>query len=158
MALRGTPGALSVQWPRFSCSTAVFRRFFSGHASDALRPKCVILFSDVTLLKGAVTSQHHTCIGHVTFYYKRVCQCLGGGGGGGFLPVVCPFIRFDSYHQRPTCGWCLTRVGHDASSASLGWSLLPSKVIIVLTLVNSTMSPVGTQVSQRDPGVPLYSC
>ena len=42
------------------------------------------------------------------------------------------------------CGWCLTCVGHDASSASLGWSLLPSTVIIVLVLVNSAVSPVGT--------------
>ena len=49
------------------------------------------------------------------------------------------------------------RVGRDASSVSPGWSLLPSKVIIVLALVNSAVSPVGTQVSQRDPGLPLYS-
>ena len=55
------------------------------------------------------------------------------------------------------CSWCLTRVGHDVSSASPGWSLLPSNVIIVLALVNSAMSPVGTQVSQQDLGVPLYS-
>ena len=55
------------------------------------------------------------------------------------------------------CGWCLTHVGRDTSSMSPGWSLLPSKVIIVLALVNSTVSPVGTQVSQRDLGVPLYS-
>ena len=43
-------------------------------------------------------------------------------------------------HQRPVCGWCLMCVGHDASSMSPGWSLLPSNVIIVLTLVNSAMS------------------
>ena len=48
-------------------------------------------------------------------------------------------------------------VGHDASSTSLGWSLLPSKVIIVLALVNSAVSPAGTQVSQQDLGVLLYS-
>ena len=48
-------------------------------------------------------------------------------------------------------------VGRDVSSTSLGWSLLPSNVIIVLALVNSAVSPAGTQVSQRDPGVPLYS-
>ena len=35
-------------------------------------------------------------------------------------------------------------VGRDMSSTSLGWSLLPSNVIIVLALVNSAMSPVGT--------------
>ena len=63
--------------------------------------------------------------------------------GFGFLPVVHPFIRFD-YHQRPAGGWCLTRVGHDVSSTSPGWSLLPSTVIIVLSLINSAVSPVGT--------------
>ena len=36
------------------------------------------------------------------------------------------------------------RVGGDTSSASLGWSLLPSTVIIVLVLVNSAVSPAGT--------------
>ena len=56
------------------------------------------------------------------------------------------------YHQRPVCGWCLTRVGHDASSASLGWSLLPSTVIIVLTLVNSAVSPAGTSSISTRPG------
>ena len=40
------------------------------------------------------------------------------------------------YHQRPMCGWCLTCVGRDASSMS--------NVIIVLALVNSTVSPAGT--------------
>ena len=48
---------------------------FGGRVLDALHLKCVILFSDITLLKGSVTSyvmsQHHTCIGHMTFYYKR---------------------------------------------------------------------------------------
>ena len=55
------------------------------------------------------------------------------------------------------CGWCLTRVGRNVSSASLGWSLLPSNVIIVLALVNSAVSPAGTFVSQQDPGVLLCS-
>ena len=40
---------------------------------------------------------------------------------------------------------------------SPGGSLLPSTVIIVLALVNSATSPAGTQLSQQDPGVPLYS-
>ena len=35
------------------------------------------------------------------------------------------------------------RVGHDVSSTSLGWSLLPPSVIIVLALVNSTVSNGG---------------
>ena len=40
-------------------------------------------------------------------------------------------------------GWCLTRVGRYSSSTSLGWSLLPSSVIIVLALVNSAVSHRG---------------
>ena len=36
------------------------------------------------------------------------------------------------------------RVGHDMSSVSSGWSLLPLTVIIVLALVNSAVPPVGT--------------
>ena len=48
------------------------------------------------------------------------------------------------YHQKPACGWCLMHVGCDASSMSLGWSLLPSNVVIVLALVNSAVSPAGT--------------
>ena len=47
-------------------------------------------------------------------------------------------------YQRPVCGWCLTRVGHDASSTSPSWSLLPSNVIIVLAFVNSAVSQEGT--------------
>ena len=53
-------------------------------------------------------------------------------------------------------GWCLTHVGHDVSSASLGWSLLPSTVIIVLALFNSAVSPVGTSsISTRPRSVTL---
>ena len=48
-------------------------------------------------------------------------------------------------------------VGHDASSMSPGWSLLPSNIIVVLALVNSAVSPAGTLVSQQDPGVPPHS-
>ena len=36
------------------------------------------------------------------------------------------------------------RVGRDMSSMSQGWMLLPLTVIIVLALVNSAMSSVGT--------------
>ena len=41
-------------------------------------------------------------------------------------------------------------VGHDASSMSPGGSLLSLTIIIVLALVNSTVSPVGTSsISMR---------
>ena len=59
------------------------------HASDVPCPKCVILFSDVMSLKGAVTSymmsQHCMCIGHMTFYYKRPTNALVGGAGLLFI-------------------------------------------------------------------------
>ena len=78
-----------------------FRQFWGGHASDVVCLKCIILFADVTSLKGAVTSyvtsQCCTCIGHVTFYYKRATDTLVGG----FLPVVHPFVRFDSITRDP---------------------------------------------------------
>ena len=54
-------------------------------------------------------------------------------------------------------GWCPTCVGRDASSMSLGWSLLPSSILIVLALVNSDVPHQGTWVSQRDLGVPPHS-
>ena len=43
-------------------------------------------------------------------------------------------------------------VGHDASSTSPGWSLLPLTLIIVLALVNSAVSPVGTSSISVRPG------
>ena len=69
----------------------------------------------------------------------------------GFLPVVPLFIRFDSI-TRDLRVLVLTCVGHNASSASPGWSLLPSTVIIVLALVNSTVSPAGTSSISTRPG------
>ena len=54
-------------------------------------------------------------------------------------------------------GWCPTRVGCNTSSTSPGWSLLPSSVLIVLALVNSSVPHQGTWVSQRDPGVLPHS-
>ena len=103
----------------------------------------IILIAEGTSLNGTVmsyvTSQCCTCIGHVTFYYKRATDTSGG------VLACCLSVRqVRLYHQRPLCGWCLTRVGRDAFSASPGWSLLPLTVIIVLALVNSAMSPAGT--------------
>ena len=57
----------------------------------------------------------------------------------------------------PAHGWCPTRAGHDASSVSPGWSLLPSSILIVLALVNSDIPHLGTWVSQQEPGVPPHS-
>ena len=44
-----------------------------------VRLKRVILFANVMSLNDAVMSQHHTCIGHVTIYYKRATNALVGG-------------------------------------------------------------------------------
>ena len=56
---------------------------FYGDASDVACLKCIILFVNVTLFNDAVMSyvmsQHHTCIGHVTIYYKRAANTLVGG-------------------------------------------------------------------------------
>ena len=92
-------------------------------------------------------SQHRMCIGHVTFYYKRSTDALVG-----VLTCCLSIHQVRIYHQRPTCGWCLMRVGRDPSSVSPGWSLLPSIVIIVLALVNSAVSPAGTPSISTRPG------
>ena len=103
----------------------------------------IILFVDVTSFIDAVTSymmsQYCTCIGHMAIYYKRAANTSVVVLAYSLL--VC-WVRL--CYQRPLCGWCLTCVGHDASSTSPAGSLLPSTVIIVLALVNSTVSPAGT--------------
>ena len=124
---------------------------FGGAAFEArhLIFRCYIFEEAVT---SYVMSQCCTCIGHVTFHYK-----MSANSSVRILACCSSVRQARLYHQRPVCGWCLMRVGHNISGMSLGWSLLPSNVIIVLALVNSTMSPAGTQVSQRDLGVPLHS-
>ena len=114
-----------------------------GRALDTPRLKYVTLFSDVTSLMSTVTSyvmsQCCMCISHMTFYYKRSVNALVGGSGLWF-------VRSSGSTLSPeTCVWLVPNAcGRDTSSASLGWSLLPSNVIIVLALVNSTVSPAGT--------------
>ena len=90
---------------------------------------CCDVICDVTVLH---------CVGHVTFYYKMPTNALVG-----ILACCLSICQVQLYYQRPMCGWCLTCVGHDTSSMSSGWSLLPSTVIIVLALVNSAVSPAG---------------
>ena len=100
------------------------------------------LFSDVTSPGGAVTSyvmsRLCTCTSHVIGHYKRLALLA--------LEALSsrPLVRPSGLPLSPAYGWCLMHVGRDASSASPGWSLLPSSVIIVLALVNSTVSPRGT--------------
>ena len=67
--------------------------------------------------------------------------------------VCCSSVhQVQLYHQRPMGGWCLMRVGHNASSVSPGWSLLPSTVFIVLALFNNAVSPAGTSSISTRPG------
>ena len=127
-----------------------FRQFCGRHTSDVVCLKHVILFANVMSLKGTVTSyvmsQHCMCVGHMTFYYKRSVNTSVG-------VLACSSIhQVRLYHQRPMGGWCLMHVGHNVSSTSPGWSLLPSTVIIVLALVNSAVSPVGTSSISMRPG------
>ena len=127
-----------------------FRQFCDGCALDVAHLKLVILFANITSLNSAVMSyvmsECHTCIGHVTFHYKRSANTSVG------VLACCLSIRqVQLYHQRPTGGWCLTRVGRDTSNAFLGWSLLPSTVIIVLAMVNSAVFPVGTSSISTRP-------
>ena len=49
-------------------------------------------------------------------------------------------------------GWCPMRVGCNASSASLDWSLLPSSALIVLALVNSDIPHQGDLGIPTRPG------
>ena len=94
--------------------------------------------------KGAVMpyviSQCRMCIGHMTFYYKR---STNAPVGGSCLLFICS-SGLTLSPETHVCGWCLICVGHNMSSASPGWSLLPLTVIIVLALVNSVVSPAGT--------------
>ena len=101
VALCGTPGTLGAPLSRCSClSTAVLSNFGVG----MLQARRVILFANVMSLKGAVTSyvmsQHHTCVGHVTFYYKRAADTLVGGScllfvhlsGSTLSPETCMWL------------------------------------------------------------------
>ena len=138
VASHGTPGTLGVPLLHYSClSTAVLGNFGLAHFRH------VILFANVTSLNSTMMSyemsQYRMCIGHVTFYYKRASKA-----SVGVLACCSSIHQVQLYHQRPACGWCLPCVGRDVSSMSLGWSLLPLTVIIVLAFFNSTVSPVGT--------------
>ena len=100
------------------------------------------------IIYGIVTSRHCMCTGHMTFYYKRSAGTLFKALFGSlalWLFGSSRFVRLLVHPSgSPVYGWCLTRVGHNVSSTSPGWSLLPSSVVIVLALVNSTVSPKGT--------------
>ena len=112
-------------------------RFGCGRVQSAsLVLGCYIVYGTVM---SWVTSQCHTCSGHMTFFYKRLAstsfEALFHSFSSCELLVCTPGSPLSA-----ACGWCLMHVGHNASSTSLGWSLLPSGIIIVLALVNSAVS------------------
>ena len=82
VTLRGTPGALDVPWPWLSCSMAIFRQFWWAHLGRSMSKvhhlicRCYIFNACCDIY---VTSQRCTCIGHMTFYYKRPANTLVGG-------------------------------------------------------------------------------
>ena len=100
-------------------------------------------------MMSCVTSWHHTCTGHMTFCYKRSADT---SLEALFLALGLWFAHSSGSPLSPMYGWCLTHVGHDMSSVSPGWSLLPSSVIIVLALVNSTVSTQGDLGISMRPG------
>ena len=158
MASGGHPGILGC--PCLSVSGILVGYFglaCVGHAvSDAhhlsLR-HCII--SDAMM--SCVTSWCHACMGHMTFGYKSSqrawFEALSAQKALMFHKVLCS----PGSSLAPTYGWCLTCIGCDTSSVSLGWSLLPSSILVVLVLVNSDIPHQGTRVSQRDPGVLPHS-
>ena len=95
-----TPGTLGGPYCINHISYGHFGVFLRKCASDAPHLKCVILFVNVTSFNDAVTSymtsQCHTCIGHVTVYYKRAANTLVGK-----LQLVRWFIRFNSDTRDP---------------------------------------------------------
>ena len=107
--------------------------------------RCCIISDAMT---SCVMSWHHACMGHMTFGYKSLqrawFKALSAWKALTFHKVLCLPGSF----LAPTYGWCLTRVGHDASSTSLGWSLLPSSILVVLVFINSDIPHRGTRVSQ----------
>ena len=122
-------------------------------ASFAFR--CYIISGTVT---SCMMSWHHVCMSHMTFGYKSSHRALFEALLLWYLLLfiwfsVCP----SGSPLAPAYSWCPMRVGHNVSSVSLGWSLLPSSVLIVLALVNSDIPYRGTWVSQRDPGVLPHS-
>ena len=83
VASHGTPSTLSVLLLRYQHHLQPFWAILGRRASDMACQKHVILFANITSLNDAVMSYVtlwcHTCIGHVTIYYKRATNALVGG-------------------------------------------------------------------------------
>ena len=92
---------------------------------------CYIVYGAMT---SCVMSWCCTYKDHVTFCYKKL---VGTSFQALFALINSWFIQQVHPGHPRMC------VGRDTPSTSPGWSLLPSSVIIVLALVNSTMSHRG---------------
>ena len=126
MVSGGHPGILGCSCLSFSgiligyFGLARVRRTASNVHHLSLR-RCIV--SDA--VTSCMTSQQHMCMGHVTFGYKSLqralFEALSALKALTFHKVLC----LPGSPLAPTYGRCLMRVGHDTSSASLDWSLLP---------------------------------
>ena len=89
VVLCGTPGALGGPYHINHINYSHFGVFLRRCTLDMLHLKCIILFVNVTSFNDAVTSymtsQHCTCIGHVTIYYERAVNILVGGVSASLL-------------------------------------------------------------------------
>ena len=114
-----------------------------GNSVPMRRVRSVSLTFGCYIVWGAMTSCVMswccTCTGHMTFCYKSLVD-VSFEAFWLFWLLVHP----SGSPLSPMYGWCLMCVGHDMSSMSPGWSLLPSSIFIVLALVNSTVSHKGT--------------
>ena len=83
--------------------------------------RCIV--SDAMM--SCMMSRHHMYMGHMTFGYKSLqrawFEALSALKALTFHKVFC----LPGSPLAPMYGRCLTCVGHDASSMSPGWSLLP---------------------------------
>ena len=140
VASHGTPGALGVPYP---IHHVIYGRFLRKCASDTLCLKHVILFVDVTSFNDAVTSyvtsQHCTCIGHMTIYYKRAANTSVGGVSVSSLGSTQSQVESPKSLVRLVSNMCRSRcVKHISGQEPT------STVIIMLALVNGAASSAGT--------------
>ena len=83
VASHGTPSALGRPYHVNHVNYGRFGVFLRRRALDVPHLKHIIFFVDVMSFDDAVMSymmsQHHTCIGHMTVYYKRATNTSVGG-------------------------------------------------------------------------------
>ena len=83
--------------------------------------RCII--SDAMM--SCMMSRHHVCMGHMTFGYKSSQRAWFEALSALKALTFCKVLCSPGSPLAPAYGRCLTHVGCDVSSTSLGWSLLP---------------------------------